>query len=93
MKIGEREVIAEVLDGPDAEGWVTLLVRDCQLLTEHLKSGQFKPGTQMRRKAATVLRGAPARLKWSDEAARGSVKGSRFLANTVSGTSLDARDN
>lgn len=92
MKVGEREVVAEVIDGPDAEGWVTLLVRDCQVLTEHVKDGKIKAGTQMRRKAPTVLRGAPARMKWSDEAARGAVKGSRFLANTVSPASFDAHD-
>ena len=79
MKVGEREVIAEVIDGPDEQGFVTLLIRDCKVFTEHLRNADLKPGTQVRRKVQTIVRGAPARMRWSDEAARGVVRGSRFL--------------
>lgn len=79
IKLGDREVIAEVLDGPDDEGWVTLLVRDCCILTPHIKDGKIKTEEQVRRKAETIRRGKPARLRWSDETARGLIKGSRFI--------------
>jgi hypothetical protein len=79
MKIGDREVIAEVIDGPDEDGFVTLLVRDCAVLTPQLKAGAIKPEEHIRRKAATIMRGKPARLPWQDETIRGAVRGSRFL--------------
>jgi hypothetical protein len=85
MKIGDRDVIAEVIDGPDEDGFVTLLVRDCVVLTDNLRTGQLKAGERMRRKAATIQRGEPARMRWSDEAARASIRGSRFLADAVLG--------
>lgn len=85
MKIGDREVIAEVIDGPDEDGFVTLLVRDCVVLTDNLRTGQLKAGERMRRKSATIQRGEPARMRWSDEAARASIRGSRFLADAVLG--------
>lgn len=83
MKIGDREVIAEVISGPDEAGFVTLLVRDCVVTTEHVRNGLLKPGTEIRRKAATIGRGHPARMLWSDEAARGVVRGSRYLPNDM----------
>lgn len=83
MKIGDREVIAEVIEGPDEQGFVTLLIRDCKVLTEHVRNAAIKPGAQVRRKAQTIRRGAPARMRWSDEAARGVVRGSRFLATDL----------
>ena len=90
MKIGDREVIAEVIDGPDDDGFVTLLVRDCVVLTPHLKAGAIGREDQIRRKAATIMRGAPARLPWQDETARGVVRGSRFLLDDTAASALDA---
>ena len=34
LRIGELQLTAEVLKGPDADGWVRLLVRKCEILTE-----------------------------------------------------------
>lgn len=83
IKLGDREVIAEVLDGPDEEGWVTLLVRDCRILTPHVKDGHIKAEEQVRRKADTIRRGKPSRLRWSDETARGLIRGSRFVPSSA----------
>lgn len=83
MKIGDRDVIAEVLSGPDADGWVMLLVRDCKVQVGPdgyaPKSGDLKVGSEMKRKASTVLRGKVERMRWSDEAARLGVVGSKFM--------------
>lgn len=82
MKIGTRRITAEVLKGPDAEGWVALLVRRCEVLSETV-IGQavevFKNGKSLRRSRSTLLRGEPERLLWSDETAR-DVVASAFLA-------------
>jgi hypothetical protein len=76
IKIGTRRVTAEVLKGPDAEGWVALLVRRCEVLSETV-IGQtvevFKNGKSLRRSRNTLLRGEPERLLWSDETARDVV--------------------
>lgn len=75
-KIGTRRVTAEVLQGPDVEGWVALLVRQCEVLTETV-IGQvvenFKNGRFLRRSRDTILRGNPERLLWTDETARDVV--------------------
>ena len=92
-KVGDREVVAEVIDGPDADGWMILLVRGCTLLTDSRPEDQLKTGQEMRRKATTITRGEAARLEWTDEAARRAVRGSRFIRPTHgSGSSPDARD-
>lgn len=76
VKIGTRRVTAEVLKGPDAEGWVALLVRQCEVLTETV-IGQvvekFKIGRSLRRASDTILRGKAERLLWTDETARDAV--------------------
>jgi hypothetical protein len=76
IKIGSRRVTAEVTKGPDGDGWVTLLVRQCEVLTETV-IGQvvekFNDGSALRRSRKTILRGAPERLLWTDETARDAV--------------------
>lgn len=76
VKIGTRRVTAEVLKGPDADGWVALLVRQCEVLTETV-IGQvvekFKNGRSLRRASDTIVRGKPERLLWTDETARDAV--------------------
>ena len=83
MKIGARRVTAEVLKGPDSDGWVALLVRQCEVLSETV-IGQvveaFKNGKEIRRSEKTILRGKPERLPWSDESAR-DIVASRFLSD------------
>jgi hypothetical protein len=80
QKIGERQVTAQVLKvTPD--GWVQLLVKRCVTTNAPtwLKTiPPLKQGGEVRRQRKTIGRGAPERLRWSDEGARASVT-SRFL--------------
>jgi hypothetical protein len=84
LRIGERQVIAEVIER-GADGWVRLLVRHCTI-TRDDQAGkcvpQLKPETEVRRGEKTILRGKPERLFWNDEGARDAViakpRGSRF---------------
>ena len=93
FKVGDREVIAEVLDGPDADGWVVLLVRSCTAPKDGRPADQLKKGLEMRRKASTIARGHAERLAWEDESARVAVLGSRFLRPpAVSYTPRGARE-
>jgi len=81
IKIGARRVTSEVLKAPDAEGWVALLVRQCEVLSETVIGRTvevFKNGKNIRRSEKTILRGTPERLLWSDESAR-DIVASRFL--------------
>lgn len=75
-KIGTRRLTAEVIKGPDEAGWVALLVRHCEILSEAV-IGQvvekFKNGSSLRRSQNTILRGKPERLLWTDETARDAV--------------------
>jgi len=76
MRIGSRRITAEVTEGPDKDGWVALLVRQCQVLSEVAVGHDveiFMNGKQVRRSISTILRGQPERLLWSDEAARSVV--------------------
>lgn len=71
-RIGERQVVAEVLrEGPPA-GLVWLLVRSCTpvkvLTAEPL--ALLVPGEEVWRKRASLERRAIERLAWSDESAR-----------------------
>lgn len=71
-RIGERQLVAEVLrEGPPA-GTVWLLVRSCTLVTAWTKEpvAVFAPGDEIQRKRATLGRVAVERLAWSDESAR-----------------------
>lgn len=82
VKIGDRVVIAEVLRDADEEGWVYLLIRGCEVFpgkTEK-KIEALPKGKEVKRKRATVARGKPERLLWSDEGAR-ALLASRFLGN------------
>lgn len=83
IKVGDREVIAEVLSGPDEEGWVMLLVRNCTLLPGKDKylprTGQLAAGEEIRRKDTTILRAKVDRLHWSEEGVRARLIGSRFM--------------
>lgn len=84
LRIGERQVIAEVIDR-GADGWVRLLVRACTITRDDQagkRAPQLKPETEIRRGEKTILRGKPERLLWDDESARDAVivkpRGSRF---------------
>jgi hypothetical protein len=75
VRLGEREVIAEVLhDDPDREGWVILRVVRCDVVKSFTRKGiALAPGLTMKRKRKTVLRNGVDRLPWSDESARAAV--------------------
>lgn len=85
VKIGERRVVAEVLN--DVEGWVCLLIRHCELVSA--ETGRLtrtvpllQPGTEVKRKRQTIIKGKVERLQWSDENVR-SVIVSKFLGRRV----------
>ena len=83
-KLGERRVTAEVLREADENGWVRLLVRGCETVSEkpmrRPKTLLLQKGTEIKRGRKTILRGTPERLTWSDESAR-SIVASKFIGN------------
>lgn len=85
VKIGERRVIAEVLR--EADGWVRLLVRGCEVISDKQsrafrrpKPLELKKGQEIKRQRKTLARGKLERLPWSDENAR-EIVASKFLGN------------
>ena len=85
VRIGDRLVIAEVLGDADAEGWVYLLIRGCDVVKvmdgRRVDEVPLLPkGKETKRKRHNLLRGKPERLLWSDETARALVA-SRFTGN------------
>jgi hypothetical protein len=86
-RVGERQVVAEVLNRTD-DGWLMLLIRRCTITRDDIAGGNvqaLKVESEVRRAVKTVLRGKPERLSWSDESARDAVlrdlqlEKSRFL--------------
>jgi hypothetical protein len=80
VKIGEREVVAEVLREDDDGAWVRLLVRACTLLADKTygrRAHPLKPGEEIRRKRTTLARGHTERLAWSDESVREALAAER----------------
>lgn len=73
--IGERQIVAEVLERTD-DAWVRLLVLSA-VVTEAEFAGKtippLLPKEVIRRGGKTILRGKPERLPWSDESARRRV--------------------
>lgn len=80
IRIGSRDMIAEVLSRPDPQGWTSLLVRECRTTVEQAGSASspLKAGSTIKRKSPTLNRGGVERLRWSDESAR-SIVASRFM--------------
>ena len=82
-RLGERLVIAQVLR--DEAGWVYLLVLSCEAVSAYIGRNisdvpMLPKDKEIPRKRATILRGKPERLLWSDESARALVA-SKFLDN------------
>jgi hypothetical protein len=78
VKIGEREVTAEVLS-EDRE-WVRLLVRASTLLedkTGNRRAHALSPATEINRMRTTLERSVPERLVWSDESVRAALAAER----------------
>ena len=77
LRIGERQVVAEVLR-TDRDGWVYLLVRACTITVDNFAGRNVLPlkfEAQIKRAKKTILRGKPERLLWSDESARDILLG------------------
>jgi hypothetical protein len=79
VNVGDRVVTAELLR-EDAEGWVCLLTRACEVASEKpgRKVAVLPKNQEIRRKRRTIERGQPERLLWSDESAR-AILASKFL--------------
>ncbi|HEY2034437.1 MAG TPA: hypothetical protein VGH02_12195 [Rhizomicrobium sp.] len=82
-RVGERLVIAEVLDDSGGGEWVHLLVRGSQVVSAHPgwnPSDVPLPATESetRRRRRTLVKGNPERLEWSDESARAIVASERL---------------
>ena len=82
VRIGNHLVTAEVLKEPDAKGWVRLLVRKCDILSDVQGKTltRIPVSTEIKRASRTIMRGKPERLLWSDESARAALA-SKFLGN------------
>lgn len=93
IKLGERRVTAEVLAEAHEDGWVHVLVRGWELISE--TPGRRMPAlplrTEIKRALKTILRGKPERLLWSDESAR-AIVASKFLNNRGLESERDATD-
>lgn len=71
--VGRRVISAEVIEGPDEEGWVYLLVMQhdnhgMTPLDEIFTAPPVKK--KIKRKYKTIMNGEPERLPWEDEGAR-----------------------
>jgi hypothetical protein len=73
VRIGMRIISAEVIEGPDEDGWVYLLVRGYDNTGTVSPDKRLMPppaGKEIRRKYKTLMNGEPERLLWDDETAR-----------------------
>lgn len=81
--LGEREVVAEVLAVADSKQLVSLLVRECRVLSKapnaHAAPKILENGKQTKRKLQTLLRHGVQRRDWQDGAR--SFAASVFLSN------------
>jgi len=85
-RLGERQMIAEVLCDDGGSGWVDLLVRHSEVLSPAPGRNPHEvvlpeKHTETRRRRRTLLKGDAERLEWSDEGARDSVLASKLPAN------------
>ena len=75
-RMGRRLIAAEVIEGPDEDGWMVLLVRSYDNhgmtpLDEIFMAPPVKK--QIRRKYTTIMRGEPERLAWENERLRAEL--------------------
>lgn len=73
VNVGRRVIAAEVIEGPDEDGWVSLLVMqyDNHGMTPPDKILMAPPvGKKIKRKYKTIMNGDPQRQRWDDERAR-----------------------
>lgn len=83
-RLGERQVIAEVLEETN-DGWLKLLVLGSVITKDDYAGSRLPPlntGDQIKRARKTVERGKPERLLWTDETARAAIcDRSKFLGS------------
>ena len=77
VHIGDRLVTAEVIAEDAESGFVTLLVREDRIFRT------LKKDEKIRRKRATVEKGRPERLLWSDESARAALTAEQEESATI----------
>jgi hypothetical protein len=81
-RLGERQVIAEVLEETN-DGWLKLLVLGSVITKDDYAGSRLPPlntADQIKRARKTVERGKPERLLWTDETARAAIcDRSKFL--------------
>ena len=73
VRVGERVISAEVIQGPDEDGWVYLLLMQYDNLGAAPADKILMPlpiGKQIKRKYKTIMNGEPQRQRWEDESAR-----------------------
>lgn len=81
LRIGERQITAEVLREIENGGRICLLVRACRITVNEIVGRHvdtLKAGTEIRRAKKTILQGKPERLLWSEKGAR-DIVASKFL--------------
>jgi hypothetical protein len=74
--VGRRVIAAEVIEGPDEDGWCSLLVMqyDNHGMTPPDKILMAPPiGKKIKRKYKTIMNGEPERLPWEDENLRAEL--------------------
>lgn len=77
VRLGDRLVVAEVIQEDGKTGLVTLLVRASSVLSDNSGRGKVQPlsvGETVQRKRETLRKGASARMPWSDETARAQLE-------------------
>lgn len=78
VNVGRRVISAEVIEGPDEDGWVYLLVMqyDNHGMTPPDKILMEPPvGKEIKRKYKTIMKGDPKRLPWENESMRERLVG------------------
>jgi hypothetical protein len=79
VRVGEREVIAEVLSPADSKGFIRLLVRACRVVSARgdvpVAPKALEVGGEIRRQEKPLLRNGIQRLAWSGESARAAIIG------------------
>jgi hypothetical protein len=86
VHIGDRLVTAEVIAEDAESGFVTLLVREDRILEDKTAKKTIRPlkkDERIRRKRATLERGRPERLLWSDESARAALAAEQEESATI----------
>lgn len=95
VRVGERQLVAEVVGELDEKGLVLLLVRACDIVSARdnvpAAPQALKPASEIRRKASTLIKGRVERLTWSDESARCAIVASMRTVELGGGAKEDGQ--